>query len=146
VKARDRLPQEYTAKYGLQTEPGRWCYPEFKEKIFVETQRRLTQPQVFNDAMSPSDSKERSEKIKASSSWLRGIMGLKFHAWHSLYSLNPLSVEKLKLLEQREKFKPVINLYRECGDSLNCIVYPYESAAKCCNTTLPRTCQLYITL
>jgi len=80
VKVRDCLSQEYTAKYGLQTGPGRWCYPEFKEKNFVETQRRSPQPQVLNDAMLPSDSEERSKKIKASSSWLRGIMGLKFHA------------------------------------------------------------------
>jgi hypothetical protein len=130
VKARDHLFQEYTAKYRLQTGPGKWCYSEFKEKIFVEARRRLPQPQVLIDGMSPSDSKARSGKIKAELELVGRYNGLKFHAWHLLYSLNPSSEEKLKLLEQCEEFKPVINLYVEYGDSLNCIVYPYKSAAK----------------
>jgi 3'-phosphoadenosine 5'-phosphosulfate sulfotransferase (PAPS reductase)/FAD synthetase len=130
VKARDRLFQEYMAKYGLQTGPGRWCYSEFKEKIFVETQRRLPQPQVLIDGMSPSDSKARSEKIKAELELVERYNGLKFYAWHPLYSLYLSSEEKLKLLEQHEEFKPVVNLYREYGDSLNCIVCPYKSTTK----------------
>jgi hypothetical protein len=108
--------------------------------------RRLPQPQVLIDGMSPSDSKARSGKIKAELELVRRYNGLKFHAWHPLYSLNLSSEEKLKLLEQCEEFKPVIDLYMEFGDGLNCIVYPYKSVAKCCNTTLSRTCRLYTTL
>ena len=130
VKARDRLFQEYMAKYGLQTGPGRWCYSEFKEKIFVETQRRLPQPQVLIDGMSPSDSKARSEKIKAELELVERYNGLKFYAWHPLYSLDLSNEEKLKLLEQHEEFKPLVKLYREYGDSLNCIVCPYKSTTK----------------
>lgn|GEM_PF-3875972 len=40
------------------------------------------------------------------------------------------SEEKLKLLEQREEFKPIVELYREFGDSLNCVVCPYKSIDK----------------
>jgi hypothetical protein len=37
---------------------------------------------------------------------------------------------RLRQAQQREEFKSVINLYVEYGDSLNCIVYSYKSAAK----------------
>jgi hypothetical protein len=40
------------------------------------------------------------------------------------------SEEKLKLLEQHEEFKPVVELYREFGDSLNCVLCPYKSIDK----------------
>lgn len=55
---------------------------------------------------------------------------MKFHAWYPLYSSNISSEEQLKLLELCEEFKPVIDLYMEFEDGLNCIVYPYKSVAK----------------
>jgi len=80
--------------------------------------------------MSSSDSKERSGKIKAELELVERYNGLKFHAWHPLYLLDLSSEEKLKLLEQHEEFKPVVRLYREFGDSLNCVVCPYKSIDK----------------
>jgi hypothetical protein len=34
------------------------------------------------------------------------------------------------MLERHEEFKPVVELYREFGDSLNCVVCPYKPTAK----------------
>jgi 3'-phosphoadenosine 5'-phosphosulfate sulfotransferase (PAPS reductase)/FAD synthetase len=130
VKARDRLFQEYMAKYGLQTGPGRWCYSEFKKRLIVEVERTLPQPLVEVDGMSPSDSKTREQKITAEFELVERSNGFKFYAWHPLYSLNLSSEEKLRILEQHEEFRPIVELYREFGDSLNCVVCPYKSIDK----------------
>jgi hypothetical protein len=54
----------------------------------------------------------------------------RFYAWHPLYSLSLPDGEKLKLLEQYPEFRPVVELYRVFGDSLNCVLCPYKSIGK----------------
>ena len=130
TRAHNRLFQEYASKYGLQKGPTRWCYAEFKKRLIVEVERLLLQPLVEVDGMSPSDSKARSEKITAEFELVERSNGFRFYAWHPLYSLNLSSEEKLRMLEQHEEFKPITQLYREFGDSLNCIVCPYKPINK----------------
>jgi 3'-phosphoadenosine 5'-phosphosulfate sulfotransferase (PAPS reductase)/FAD synthetase len=122
--------QEYLAKYGFQTGPGRWCFTLHKDRVLREIERKLPQPQVHVDGMSPSDSKTRSERIKAELELVTTTDNTWYWAWHPLYSLDLSSEEKLKLLEQHEEFKPVVELYREYGDSLNCVLCPYKSIDK----------------
>jgi 3'-phosphoadenosine 5'-phosphosulfate sulfotransferase (PAPS reductase)/FAD synthetase len=130
TRAHNRLFQEYASKYGLQIGSGRWCYAEFKKRLIVEVERLLPQPLVEIDGMSPRDSKARSEKIAAEFELVERSNGFRFYAWHPLYSLNLSSEEKLRMLEQHEEFKPITQLYREFGDSLNCVVCPYKSISK----------------
>jgi hypothetical protein len=80
--------------------------------------------------MSPSDSKARSEKITAEFELVERSNGYKFYAWHPLYNLDLSNKDKLKILEQHEEFRPIVQLYREFGDSLNCVVCPYKSIEK----------------
>ena len=130
TRAHNRLFQEYASKYGLQKGSGRWCYAEFKKRLIVEVERLLPQPLVEVDGMSPSDSKARGERVTAELELVERSNGFKFYAWHPLYSLNLSSEEKLKMLEQHEEFKPIVELYREYGDSLNCVLCPYKSIDK----------------
>jgi len=122
--------QEYLVKYGLQTGHGRWCFILHKDRVLRETERKLPQPQVHVDGMSPSDSKTRSEKIKAELELVKTADNTWYWAWHPLFSLNLTSEEKLRILEQYEEFKPIVTLYREYGDSLNCVLCPYKSISK----------------
>jgi 3'-phosphoadenosine 5'-phosphosulfate sulfotransferase (PAPS reductase)/FAD synthetase len=130
TRAHNRLFQEYASKYSLQKGPTRWCYAEFKKRLIVEVERLLPQPLVEVDGMSPSDSKARSEKITAEFELVERSNGFRFYAWHPLFSLNLSSEEKLRMLEQHEEFKPITQLYREFGDSLNCVVCPYKPIDK----------------
>lgn len=122
--------QEYLVKYGFQTGPGRWCFVLHKDRVLREVERKLPQPQIHIDGMSPSDSKTRSEKIKAELELVKTADNTWYWAWHPLYSLDLSSSEKLKMLEQHEEFKPIVTLYREYGDSLNCVLCPYKSIDK----------------
>jgi hypothetical protein len=119
--------QEGVVRWGLQIGPGRWCFVVHKDRILREIERMLSRPQVHVDGMSPADSKARSEKIKAELELITTTNNTWYWAWHPLFSLNLSSEEKLKLLEQREEFKPIVELYREFGDSLNCVLCPYKS-------------------
>jgi 3'-phosphoadenosine 5'-phosphosulfate sulfotransferase (PAPS reductase)/FAD synthetase len=130
TRAHNRLFQEYMAKYGLRKGLGRWCYAEFKGRVIREVERLLPQPLVEVDGMSPSDSKARDEKITAEFELVERSNGFRFYAWHPLYSLNLSSEEKIKLLEQHPEFRPIVELYREFGDSLNCVVCPYKPTEK----------------
>jgi hypothetical protein len=96
----------------------------------VEVERTLPQPLVEIDGMSPSDSKTREQKITAELELVERSSGFKFYAWHPLFDLNLSSEEKLKMLEQHEEFKPIVELYREFGDSLNCVLCPYKAIDK----------------
>jgi len=122
--------QEYLAKYGFQTGPGRWCFILHKDRVLREIERMLPQPQVHVDGMSPSDSKVRSEKIEAELELVKTADNTWYWAWHPLFNLNLSSEEKLKMLEQYTEFRPVVELYREYGDSLNCVLCPYKSIDK----------------
>jgi 3'-phosphoadenosine 5'-phosphosulfate sulfotransferase (PAPS reductase)/FAD synthetase len=122
--------QENMVKYGFQTGPGRWCFVLHKDRVLRETERVLPRPQVHIDGMSPNDSKTRSEKIKAELELVKTADNTWYWAWHPLYSLDLSSEEKLKLLEQHDEFRPVVELYREFGDSLNCVLCPYKSIDK----------------
>ena len=130
VRAYSELFQQYMAKYGLQRDHSRWCYTLFKEKLFIDVQKRLPEPQLLIDGMAPHDSKHRSEMVKAELELIERCNKIKYYAWHPLFNLNLSSEEKLKILEQHEEFKPVVNLYREFGDSLNCVICPYKSIDK----------------
>jgi 3'-phosphoadenosine 5'-phosphosulfate sulfotransferase (PAPS reductase)/FAD synthetase len=130
TRAHNRLFQEYASKYGLQIGSGRWCYAEFKGRLIAEVERLMPQPLVEIDGMSPADSKARSEKITAEFELVERSNGFKFYAWHPLFSLNLTSEEKLRILERYEEFKPIVELYREYGDSLNCVLCPYKSLDK----------------
>jgi len=122
--------QEHLAKYGFQTGPGRWCFILHKDRVLREVERRLPQPQIHVDGMSPNDSKVRGEKIKAELELITTADNTWYWAWHPLYSLDLSSSEKLKMLEQYPEFRPVVELYREYGDSLNCVLCPYKSIDK----------------
>jgi hypothetical protein len=122
--------QEGVVKWGLQIGKGRWCFVIFKNRVFRDIERRLPMPQVHVDGMSPGDSKVRSEKIRAELEFIETKENTRYWAWHPLYSLNMSSEEKLKLLEQHEEFKPIVKLYLEYGDSLNCVLCPYKSLDK----------------
>jgi 3'-phosphoadenosine 5'-phosphosulfate sulfotransferase (PAPS reductase)/FAD synthetase len=130
TKAHSKLFQEYAEKYGLEIGSGRWCYSEFKAGLIREVERTLPQPLVEIDGMSPHDSKARSEKITAEFELVERSSGFRFYAWHPLFGLNLSSEEKLKMLEQYEEFRPVVQLYKEFGDSLNCVLCPYKSVDK----------------
>jgi len=130
ARAHSRLFQEHVAKYGLQKGSGRWCYAEFKKRLIVEVERLLPQPLVEVDGMSPSDNRARGERITAELELVERSNGIRFYAWHPLYSLNLSSEEKIKLLEQHPEFRPIVELYRVFGDSLNCVVCPYKPVEK----------------
>jgi 3'-phosphoadenosine 5'-phosphosulfate sulfotransferase (PAPS reductase)/FAD synthetase len=129
-RASDRVFQEYAAKFGLQKGPRRWCYTQFKEKIFREVERTLPKPILEIDGMSPSDSKQRSEKITEELQHVETASGNKFWAWHPLFSLRLSDEEKLEVLRKYEEFKPIVYLYESFGDSLNCVVCPYKPSRK----------------
>jgi 3'-phosphoadenosine 5'-phosphosulfate sulfotransferase (PAPS reductase)/FAD synthetase len=122
--------QEGVVRWGLQTGLGRWCFVIHKDRILREIERLMPQPQVHIDGMSPNDSKTRSEMIKAELELVATSNKTWYWVWHPLFSLNLSSEEKLKLLEQHEEFKPIVELYREFGDSLNCVLCPYKSIDK----------------
>jgi 3'-phosphoadenosine 5'-phosphosulfate sulfotransferase (PAPS reductase)/FAD synthetase len=121
--------QEGVTRWGLQIGPGRWCFMIHKDRILREIERLLPKPQVQIDGMSPGDSKVRSEKIKAELELIT-TRNTWYWAWHPLFSLNMSSEEKLRILEQHEEFKPIVEIYREFGDSLNCVLCPYKSIDK----------------
>ena len=129
-RASDRVFQEYVAKFGLQKGPSRWCYTQFKEKIFREVERTLPKPIVEIDGMSPSDSKQRSEKITEELQRVETASDNKFWAWHPLFSLQMSDDEKLEVLRKRPEFEPIVYLYENFGDSLNCVVCPYKPLRK----------------
>jgi 3'-phosphoadenosine 5'-phosphosulfate sulfotransferase (PAPS reductase)/FAD synthetase len=127
--AKDRPFQEYMVKYGLEIGPRRWCYLEFKHRVIAERERLLPRPILEIDGMSPGDNRWRAALIK------EGVEehereGLKVYAWHPLFRLRLGREEKLRLLEQHEEFKPIVELYRRFGDSMNCVVCPYKGAPK----------------
>jgi hypothetical protein len=122
--------QEGVVRWGLQIGPGRWCFIMHKNRVLREAERVLPRPQIQIDGMSPHDSKARSEKIKAELELITTANNTWYWAWHPLFGLNLSSEEKLKLLEQHDEFKPVVELYREFGDSLNCVLCPYKSIDK----------------
>jgi len=126
----EKVFQEYVIKYGLQMGKGRWCYVEFKEKVFRECEKRLPRPLLEVDGMSPRDSKIREKIIDAEFQLVSRKDGTWFYAWHPLFSLTLSDEEKLKILESHEEFKPVVVLYKVFGDSLNCVVCPYKSHLK----------------
>jgi hypothetical protein len=80
--------------------------------------------------MSPNDSKARNQKITTEFELVERSNGYKFYAWHPLYNLNLSDEEKLRMLERHEEFKPIVQLYMEFGDSLNCVICPYKSIKK----------------
>jgi 3'-phosphoadenosine 5'-phosphosulfate sulfotransferase (PAPS reductase)/FAD synthetase len=122
--------QEGVVRWGLQIGPRRWCFLMHKDRVLREVERVLPRPQVHVDGMSPGDSRVRSEKIKAELELVTTANDTWYYAWHPLFSLNLSSEEKVKLLEQHPEFGPIVELYREFGDSLNCVVCPYKSAEK----------------
>jgi hypothetical protein len=115
---------------GLQIGKQRWCFIRFKDRVFREVEKMLPQPQVHIDGMSPHDSRVRSEKIRSELEYIETADRTKYYAWHPLYSLKLSGEEKLELLKQHEEFKPVVKLYEEFGDSLNCVLCPYKSVDK----------------
>jgi 3'-phosphoadenosine 5'-phosphosulfate sulfotransferase (PAPS reductase)/FAD synthetase len=122
--------QEGVVKWGLQIGSGRWCFVIHKSKVLRDLEGKLPRPQLHIDGMSPHDSKARSEKIKSELELVTTRENTWFWAWHPLFSLNLSSEEKLKILEQHGEFRPIVELYREYGDSLNCVLCPYKSIDK----------------
>jgi len=126
-KCVDTVFQECIVKWGLQIGKQRWCFIRFKDRIFREVEKMLPRPQVHIDGMSPSDSKVRSEKIKSEIEFIETADNTRYYAWHPLYSIDLDGEEKLKLLKQYEEFRPIVELYEEFSDSLNCVLCPYKS-------------------
>jgi len=122
--------QEYAAKYGLQMGKGRWCYTEFKNRIFREVEKALPRPQLHIDGMSPRDSSIRREIVKDVVEYVETTNRTWYYAWHPLFDLDLNNEEKLELLRRHEEFKPVVRLYEVFGDSLNCVVCPYKEESK----------------
>lgn len=128
-RAKEKLFQEYMAKYGLERGSGRWCYNEFKNKVIAEQEKLLPRPILEIDGMSLGDSKWRAEFLKTTvESFERN--GIKIFGWHPLFNYKLDREEKLKILEKHEEFKPIIELYKQFGDSMNCIVCPYKGISK----------------
>lgn len=128
AKARDRLFQEYMAKYGLQKGTQRWCYLEFKEKVIREFHRILPRPVLYIDGMRPSDSKHRKKIITNEFQLIDSSRG-KYWAWHPLFSISS-DDEVFDILREYDEFSYILKLYEKFGDSLNCIVCPYKNKAK----------------
>lgn len=124
--ARDRVFQEYVARYGLQIGPQRWCYTEFKEKPLRELHRKLPKPVLYVDGMSPHDNKHREQIIKGEIELVKSRNRGEYWAWHPLYSRKLSAEEKLSILEQHEELSCVARLYRLYNDSMNCVICPYR--------------------
>jgi hypothetical protein len=122
--------QNYVVKYGLEIGPQRWCYILFKDRVFRDFESTYPKPQLHIDGMSPSDSKARSIKVSEELQLITTRDNTWYYAWHPLYNINLSSSDKLKILEKYEEFKPIVELYRVFGDSLNCVVCPYKSIDK----------------
>lgn len=127
LRARNKVFQEYMAKYGLMIGPQRWCYLEFKEKVFREFHRILPRPVLYIDGMKPSDSKHRKEMITEELQYIRAY-SREYWSWHPLFSYSHDDV--FSILSKYEEFDCVLRLYEVFGDSLNCIVCPYRSNSK----------------
>jgi len=117
---------DLAAKYGLQKGAGRWCFIMFKDRVFRSVERELPRPQLHIDGMSPEDSSRRSEMIKRELEFVETADRTKFWAWHPLYKLGLSEEEKLELLRRHKELEPLVELYEESGDSLNCVVCPYR--------------------
>jgi len=126
--ARDKVFQEYMAKYGLQIGPQRWCYTEFKNKVIAGFERILPRPVLEIDGMKRSDSKHRLEMLSSEWQYIeRRHSEFKYWAWHPLinYDGNPLDE-----LRKHPEFEPIVRLYEKFGDSLNCVLCPYKNKSK----------------
>jgi len=125
--ARDRLFQEYVAKYGLQLGPRRWCYLEFKAKLLLSFESRLPRPVLEIDGMKRSDSKQREAKLENEIELVERSNGFRFYAWHPLIDYNGDPLEELR---KYREFEPIVKLYEVFGDSMNCVVCPYKTRMK----------------
>ena len=122
--------QVYASKYGLQTGPGRWCFVMFKDRVFRDFERTHPRQQLHIDGMSPSDSKHRSFMVSSELQFITTQDNTQYWAWHPLFNVNLDGDAKLQVLSRYEEFKPVVELYREFGDSLNCVLCPYKPVGK----------------
>jgi hypothetical protein len=122
--------QEGVVRWGLQIGPRRWCFMMHKNRVLREVEGRLPKPIVEVDGMSPGDSRFRAENVGSELELVGTSDGTWYYAWHPLYGLSLSSEEKLRMLEQHEEFRPVVELYREFRDSLNCVVCPYKPVEK----------------
>jgi len=126
--ARDKLFQEYMAKYGLQIGSQRWCYTEFKNKVITKFEKSLVRPVVEIDGMKRSDSKHRSKLLDSEWQFIeRKHSGFRFWAWHPLINYDGNPLEELK---KHPEFEAIVKLYEIFGDSLNCVLCPYKSKEK----------------
>jgi len=128
AKARNKLFQDYMSKYGLMIGPRRWCYLEFKEKVFREFHKTLPKPVLYIDGMKPSDSRHRREIITEELQYIKAY-NREYWAWHPLFSISS-NEEVLEIIRQHPEFKCILRLYEKFGDSLNCIVCPYKPRKK----------------
>jgi len=126
--AKDKVFQEYVAKYGLEIGSGRWCYSVFKAELIRNFERTIPRPVVEIDGMKPSDSKHRSEAISSEFQLITRVNGFRYYAWHPL--INMSDEHALGIIKEHEEFKCVTDLYETYGDSLNCIICPYKSRYK----------------
>jgi len=126
--ARDRVFQEYVAKYGFERGSGRWCYAEFKARLIRDFERTIPRPVVEVDGMKPSDSKRRSEMIASEVQVVERANGFRYYAWHPLYSMRDEDV--FEVVKKHEEFRCVVDMYERFGDSLNCVICPYKAREK----------------
>ena len=122
--------QEGAAKWGLQKGPRRWCYVKCKHGVLREAERGLPQPLLEIDGMAPSDAVQRDRLMRGELEEAEASGGTRFWAWHPLFPLRLSDREKLDALRRREEFEPVVLLYEEFGDSMNCVVCPYKPLRK----------------
>jgi len=125
--ARNKVFQEYMARYGLEIGSRRWCYLIFKVDVIREFEKRIQKPVVEIDGMKPSDSKHRAELIKSEFQLVEKSYGFRFWAWHPLFNFKGNPLEELR---KYPEFKPIVKLYDTFGDSLNCTVCPYRNKDK----------------
>jgi len=126
--AREKVFQEYVAKYGLEIGSGRWCYTEFKEKLIRDFERTIPRPVVEIDGMKPSDSKHRSEIITSEIQVIERANGFRYYSWHPLYNMRDEDV--FEVVRKHQEFRCVVDIYERFGDSLNCVICPYKSREK----------------
>jgi 3'-phosphoadenosine 5'-phosphosulfate sulfotransferase (PAPS reductase)/FAD synthetase len=122
--------QEGAAKWGLQKGPRRWCYVKCKHSVLREVERELPKPLLEIDGMAPSDALQRDRLMGSELEEAEASGGTRFWAWHPLFSLRLSEREKLDALRRHREFEPVVLLYEEFGDSMNCVVCPYKPLRK----------------
>jgi 3'-phosphoadenosine 5'-phosphosulfate sulfotransferase (PAPS reductase)/FAD synthetase len=124
---REKILQEFAKRYGFPVGKNRWCFSEFKRKIFNDIDKKMNQPIVKIKGMSPSDSSARKYIVNSELELISPKGTVPHYSWTPLFSLDLSSKEKLNILRKHKEFEPIVFMYDRFGDSMNCMYCPYKS-------------------